>query len=51
MSDFWNEKYGRSEYLYGKAPNTFFVEKLNELQKGSILLPAEGEGRNAVYAA
>ena len=51
MKDFWNERFGDSEYIYGKAPNVFFVEKLRELQKGRLLLPAEGEGRNAVYAA
>ena len=38
-------------YSYGKAPNEFFAEQLSELPKGKILLPAEGEGRNAVYAA
>jgi cyclopropane fatty-acyl-phospholipid synthase-like methyltransferase len=51
MKDFWNERFGQSEYIYGKAPNVFLVEKLRELQKGTLLLPAEGEGRNAVYAA
>jgi len=51
MKEFWNERFGRTEYIYGKAPNTFFKEKLRALQKGKLLLPAEGEGRNAVYAA
>lgn len=29
----------------------FFKQELNKLTSGSILLPAEGEGRNAVFAA
>jgi SAM-dependent methyltransferase len=51
MKDFWNDRYGRAEYAYGKEPNVFFKEQLALLQPGKILLPAEGEGRNAVYAA
>ncbi len=51
MKEFWNERFGQKMYMYGKAPNVFFTRQLIELQKGNILLPAEGEGRNAVYAA
>lgn len=51
MKDFWNERYAEQEYVYGKKPNKYFQEKLDELRPGKILLPAEGEGRNAVYAA
>ncbi len=51
MKKLWNERFGQTEYIYGKAPNDFFVTQLRELKKGEILLPAEGEGRNAVYAA
>ena len=51
MKDFWNDRYVRAEYAYGKEPNVFFKEQLDLLQPGKILLPAEGEGRNAVYAA
>lgn len=50
-STFWNERYGAAEYAYGKAPNTWFAAQLALLPAGRILLPAEGEGRNAVYAA
>jgi len=32
-------------------PNHFFKEELDNVKPGNILLPAEGEGRNAVYAA
>ena len=51
MSSFWNERYGAKIYAYGKEPNVFFAEQLNKLPVGKIILPCEGEGRNAVYAA
>ena len=51
MSDFWNERYSEKEYVYGETPNAFFATQLNALQPGTIILPCEGEGRNAVYAA
>lgn len=51
MTDFWNQRYGKQEFAYGKQPNVFFKQQLDLLDTGSILLPAEGEGRNAVYAA
>ena len=50
-ADFWNERYGKKEFIYGTEPNNFFREQLDKLKPGKILLPAEGEGRNAVYAA
>lgn len=51
MKDFWNDRYGQPTYAYGKEPNTWFAECLQGLPSGSLLLPAEGEGRNAVHAA
>lgn len=51
MKEFWNERFGMDEYVYGTAPNAFLEEVLPTLEKGSILFPAEGEGRNATYAA
>lgn len=51
MQSFWNERYGASEYAYGKAPNVFLASRLPEFPTGRILFPAEGEGRNAVFAA
>lgn len=50
-ADFWNERYAEKEYVYGTQPNVFFKEQLDQLAAGNLLLPAEGEGRNAVYAA
>lgn len=51
MKEFWNERYAAENYVYGTLPNTFFKYELSRLRPGKILLPAEGEGRNAVYAA
>ena len=51
MNEFWNERYADEAYAYGTEPNQFFKQKLEKLTAGKILLPAEGEGRNAVFAA
>jgi len=47
----WDQRYKSEEYMYGKRPNDFFREQLLSFRPGKILLPAEGEGRNAVFAA
>ena len=47
----WDQRYNTPEYFYGKEPNAFFANELKKLDPGMLLLPAEGEGRNAVYAA
>lgn len=51
MKQFWDERYGQPEYAYGEQPNNFFRQQLDRIQPGKLLMPAEGEGRNAVYAA
>lgn len=52
MEDFWNTRYQDEAFAYGKKPNTFFKDTLDSLNlSGKLLLPAEGEGRNAVYGA
>ena len=48
----WDDRYADQSYAYGTAPNVFLVETLDKIElSGSMLFPAEGEGRNAVYAA
>lgn len=47
----WNNRYRENEYAFGKAPNVYLKEQLEKLKTGRILFAAEGEGRNAVYAA
>lgn len=52
MKEFWDSRYSESDYVYGIEPNKFFKNTLDSFNfKGNILLPAEGEGRNAIYAA
>ena len=51
MNNFWNERYSVKEYIYGEEPNIFFSEQLSKIKPGTIILPCEGEGRNAVFAA
>lgn len=51
MESFWNKRYELEEYVYGENPNVFFREVLDKITPGKILLPADGEGRNSVYAA
>lgn len=51
MQDFWNERFQNPEFVYGTEPNEFFKQQLDRLKPGSLILPADGEGRNAVYAA
>jgi len=51
MKEKWDERYAQDEYVYGVEPNAFFKEFLADKKPGRILLPADGEGRNAVYAA
>jgi len=51
MSEFWDDRYRSDEYVYGLDPNKFFKETIDDLKSGKILLPADGEGRNSVYAA
>ncbi|MBL7817848.1 MAG: class I SAM-dependent methyltransferase [Saprospiraceae bacterium] len=51
MKEMWNSRYGELQFAYGTEPNVFFKEQIDALPVGKILLPSEGEGRNAVYAA
>lgn len=47
----WDDRYSKAEFAYGEEPNNYLKEQLTKLSVGKILFPAEGEGRNAVYAA
>jgi len=47
----WNDRYSKDEFAYGEQPNNYLKEQLEKLDAGAILFPAEGEGRNAVFAA
>lgn len=51
MAEIWDERFKEEDYIYGVAPNEFFKNVLERFSPtGTILLPGEGEGRNAVFA-
>ena len=47
----WNDRYSKGGFAYGEQPNNYLKEQLEKSDVGTILFPAEGEGRNAVFAA
>ncbi|MDQ6470651.1 class I SAM-dependent methyltransferase [Flavobacterium sp. LHD-80] len=47
----WDDRYSSEEFAYGEEPNNYLKEQIEKLQVGSILFPAEGEGRNAIFTA
>lgn len=47
----WDDRYSEKTYAYGILPNEFLKSRLDKIEPSNILFPAEGEGRNAVYAA
>lgn len=52
MKNFWDERYAQEKYVYGTTPNSFFEQNITKITPSSkLLFPAEGEGRNAVFAA
>lgn len=51
MTNFWDERYGTAEYVYGVEPNDFLRAEAHRIPRGPVLCLAEGEGRNAVFLA
>jgi SAM-dependent methyltransferase len=52
MKAMWDERYKSKAYAYGTAPNAYFEYTFKKYAlNGRVLFPAEGEGRNAVFAA
>ncbi len=47
----WDERYEHPRFFYGEEPNAFLASQLPALPPGRALFLAEGEGRNAVFAA
>ena len=47
----WDNRYDEERFFYGTSPNYFVKRSLDGLPPGRALFLAEGEGRNAVYAA
>lgn len=51
MSEFWNKMYEWEEYIYWENSNDFFAESLVWLKPWKILLVADWEWRNWVFAS
>ncbi len=48
----WDKRYATKEYVFGKEPAAFLVDKAKYLKLGqSALAVADGEGRNSVFMA
>ena len=50
MKAFWDKRYQEIELVYGLKPNEYFKAQLPKTT-GKILLPGDGQGRNALFAA
>lgn len=49
--EFWNARYEDNKTAYSGETNLFFKRFIGTHKPGTILLPAEGEGRNGIYVA
>ena len=52
-TQFWNERFNKQEFIFGKEPNEYLVEQASRYLKpnSSVLCIADGEGRNGVWLA
>ena len=52
-TQFWNERFDKEEFIFGKEPNEYLVEKAKQhlKSKNKVLCIADGEGRNGVWLA
>ncbi|MBU3583044.1 class I SAM-dependent methyltransferase [Polynucleobacter sp. 15G-AUS-farblos] len=52
-TQFWNERFDKAEFIFGKEPNEYLVEQTKQYLKSGnkVLCIADGEGRNGVWLA
>jgi SAM-dependent methyltransferase len=52
-TQFWNERFDKDEFIFGKEPNEYLVETAARFLKKNdrVLCIADGEGRNGVWLA
>lgn len=52
-TQFWNERFDKEEFIFGKEPNEYLVAQTGKYLKpgNSVLCIADGEGRNGVWLA
>ena len=47
----WDERFSSDSYAYGELPNEWLKQCIGQMKPGLASFPADGEGRNAVWAA
>ena len=52
-TQFWNERFDKEEFIFGKEPNEYLVKSAAQYlkQNDRVLCIADGEGRNGVWLA
>ena len=52
-TQFWNERFDKEEFIFGKEPNEYLVKSAARYlkQNDRVLCIADGEGRNGVWLA
>ena len=52
-TEFWNERFNKEEFIFGKEPNEYLVDQTGKYLKpgNKVLCIADGEGRNGVWLA
>ena len=53
-AEMWDQRFSSEEYAYGKEANVWLSERVSQINpppNNRALFPADGEGRNAVWAA
>ena len=52
-TQFWNERFDKAEFIFGKEPNEYLVEQTKKYLKPGqkVLCISDGEGRNGVWLA
>jgi 2-polyprenyl-3-methyl-5-hydroxy-6-metoxy-1,4-benzoquinol methylase len=52
-TQFWNERFDKEEFIFGKEPNEYLVQASKQYLKlgNKVLCIADGEGRNGVWLA
>ena len=52
-TQFWNARFNKEEFIFGKEPNEYLVEQTKQYlkPKDKVLCIADGEGRNGVWLA
>ena len=53
QTKFWNERFNKEEFIFGKEPNEYLVKQAKQYLKpgNAVLCIADGEGRNGVWLA